>query len=51
MERLLQVPPGPRLGRLLELARRAQIEGRIRSRAEALALMSGAVGADEERVS
>jgi hypothetical protein len=35
----LKIPPGPRVGELLERVREAQAEGEIRSRDEALALL------------
>jgi tRNA nucleotidyltransferase/poly(A) polymerase len=36
----LRLPPGPRIGELLERVREAQAEGRVRTREDALALLS-----------
>jgi hypothetical protein len=36
----LRRPPGPRIGELLERVREAQAEGRVRTREDALALLS-----------
>jgi tRNA nucleotidyltransferase/poly(A) polymerase len=41
VQALLGVPPGPAVGRALAALRAAQVEGRVRSREEALALVRG----------
>ncbi len=46
--RRLGLPPGPRIGRLLEEVRRLQLEGRLRTREEALAWVRRRLGREEE---
>lgn len=41
VRRLLDDPPGPEIGRALDRLRRAQVDGRVRSREEAVRLVTG----------
>jgi len=41
VQELLELPPGPEIGRLLDAVRQAQVAGRVRTRKQALALISG----------
>jgi poly(A) polymerase len=45
VQALLGVPPGPGVGRALAAVRQAQVDGRIRTREEAVALLHGEGGA------
>jgi tRNA nucleotidyltransferase/poly(A) polymerase len=38
---LLEIPPGPRIGEALTVLREAQVDGKVRTREEALALVKG----------
>jgi tRNA nucleotidyltransferase (CCA-adding enzyme) len=48
VQQILGIPPGPEVGRVLEAVRAAQVDGKIRSREEAVALLGSVVGAGQK---
>ncbi|HEX4499152.1 MAG TPA: hypothetical protein VIE43_25975 [Thermoanaerobaculia bacterium] len=48
VQELLGIPPGPAVGRALAAVRQAQVDGTVRTREEAVALLRGKAGEDHE---